>query len=61
MNGYYTENVKITTDLQFGLNEIAASNSLTGVRADGRSGTVAAPGDYNDGQFVWRTQLQLTF
>ncbi|MCP3904228.1 MAG: hypothetical protein GY715_11405 [Planctomycetes bacterium] len=60
LNAYYTDNVKLSTDISFGLNEIWAGNALTGLNADGPANQgVLVP--YQDGQFVWRTQFQLTF
>ena len=52
VNAYYSPNVKMTTDVGFGTDEVSASNAITGWRTDPTG---------EDGQVVVRTQLQLTF
>ncbi|MHC5114824.1 MAG: hypothetical protein ACYTGP_10405, partial [Planctomycetota bacterium] len=60
LNVYYNDNVKLSTEVGFGLNEIWSSNPLTSLRPDGAANQAAAV-PYQDGQFVWRTQFQFTF
>lgn len=52
VNAYYTENVKMTADVGYGLDTVSNATDITGWRND--TGT-------EDGQFVFRTQLQLIF
>jgi hypothetical protein len=54
LNHYFNKNVKWTTDVGFGLDEVDGAWDKTGVgwREDGTD---------EDGQFVFRTQLQLLF
>ena len=52
VNGYYSPNVKMTTDIGYGLDSVYSASDITGWQSDS--------GD-EDGQFVFRTQLQLVF
>ena len=52
VNNYIGGNAKWTTDVGFGLDEVEAANGVTGWRADA---------DDEDGQFVIRSQFQLSF
>ena len=52
VNGYYSPNVKMTTDIGYGLDSVYSASDITGWQADSAD---------EDGQFVFRTQLQLVF